>query len=67
MLRNVRQGHWQGVDEDVMQVDSIPSKQETLDYNPMLLYCWAIVCDSVPTVQQQWVNVSCLLACAMLA
>ena len=27
----------------------------------MCLYCWAIICDSGPTIQQHWANVSCLL------
>ena len=26
----------------------------------MLLLCWATVCDAGPTLQQHWVNVSCL-------
>ena len=35
--------------------------QETLDVGPTLVYCWANVVDSGPTVNQRWAKISCLL------
>ena len=31
--------------------------RQTGDARPMLVYCWATVCDGGPTVNQHWVNV----------
>ena len=35
--------------------------QQTRDVDPMLIQCWANVEDGGPTLNQYWVNVSCLL------
>ena len=32
--------------------------QQTKDADPALVYCWANVCDDVPTLRQNWLNVS---------
>ena len=39
----------------------LDNAQQMQDFDPMLLYCWAIVCNSGPTIQEHWVNVSRLL------
>ena len=38
-----------------------PSDQQTRDIEPLLVHCWASVVDGEPTMNQQWLNVSCLL------
>ena len=35
--------------------------QETRDIEALLVQCWASVVDGGPTLNQQWLNVSCLL------
>ena len=37
------------------------SSYQAHDVEPMLLYCWATVCDAGPTLSQHWLNVPCLL------
>ena len=37
------------------------STQKTQDIDSMLVQCWASVVDDGPTLNQHWVNVSCLL------
>ena len=37
------------------------SLQQTRDIEPLLVQCWASVYDAGPTLNQQWLNVSCLL------
>ena len=37
------------------------SAQQTQCFNPMLVQCWASVEDGGPTLNQHWVDVSCLL------
>ena len=34
---------------------------QTRDVDPILVYCWPNVYDAVPTLNQHWVSVSCLL------
>ena len=31
------------------------------NFEPMLVWCWATVCDAGPTWNQHWLNMSCLL------
>ena len=40
--------------------------QQTRDVLPMLVYCWASVVDDGPTLNQHWLNVSCLLGIARI-
>ena len=35
--------------------------QQTRDVDPMLVQCWSIVYDAGPTLNQHWVDGSCLL------
>ena len=35
--------------------------QQTRDIEPLLVQCWSTVYDAGPTLNQQWLNVSCLL------
>ena len=35
--------------------------QQTRDIEPLLVQCWASVVDGGPALNQQWLNVSCLL------
>ena len=35
--------------------------QQTRDIEPLLIQCWASVVDGGPTLNQQWLNVACLL------
>ena len=37
------------------------SSQQTRDTEPMLVYCWASVVDGGTTLNQHWLNGSCLL------
>ena len=34
--------------------------QQARDVEPMLVQCWATVCDAGPTLNQHWFNASCL-------
>ena len=36
--------------------------QQTRDIAPLLVQCWSIVYDAGPTLNRQWVNVSCVQA-----
>ena len=42
--------------------DTMGSRQ-TRDIEPLLDQCWASVVDGGPTLNQQWLNVSCLVGC----
>ena len=35
--------------------------QQTRDIESLLVQCWASVVDGGPTLNQQWLNVSCVL------
>ena len=50
------------------QVDPITVvlSQQTRYINPMLAQCWPTVYDAGPTLDQHWVDVSCLLGYATL-
>ena len=37
------------------------ASQQTRDIEPLLVQCWSTVYDAGPTLNQQWLNVSCLL------
>ena len=39
----------------------LPRIQQTRSIDSMLAQCWATVCDAVPTLSQQSINISCLL------
>ena len=48
--------------EQVGRLIGSPHKK-TLCVDPMLVQCWADVVDGGPTLNQHWVNASCLRTC----
>ena len=45
---------------------TLERSRKTRDIEPLLVQCWASVVDGEPTLNQQWLNVSCLLGCFVL-
>ena len=53
--------HWIYVSCFIGRTITIDLTQPTRYIIPTLIYCWAIVCDAGPTVNQRWDNVSYLI------